>query len=43
VLLIPRFDQRSALLTWTNVAPKYDGVRDDPRFKALVARMKLPE
>ena len=25
-----------------NVSPAFDGIRDDPRFKALVARLKLP-
>ena len=36
------FDQRSGFVAWTNVQPGLDGVRSDPRFKALVARLKLP-
>jgi hypothetical protein len=30
-------------VAWTNVQPELDGVRSDPRFKALVARLKLPD
>ena len=34
-------DDRS-LRAVANVSPAFDGIRDDPRFKALVARLKLP-
>lgn len=27
---------------WANVMPFFDDVRDDPRFPALIARLKLP-
>lgn len=27
---------------YANVTPAFDDIRDDPRFKALVARLKLP-
>ena len=37
------FDQRSGFISIANVNPGFDGVRDDPRFKALVARLKLPD
>jgi serine/threonine protein kinase/tetratricopeptide (TPR) repeat protein len=35
------FDRRE-LVQWVNVDPRYDAVRSDPRFKTLVARLKLP-
>jgi len=35
-------DQRQGFARWMNVAPSFDAVRSDPRFVALVARMKLP-
>jgi serine/threonine protein kinase/tetratricopeptide (TPR) repeat protein len=34
-------DQRQGLVRWLNVSPKFDPVRTDPRFAALVARLKL--
>ena len=37
------FDQRSGYVPWARVQPAFDGIRDDPRFKALVARLKLPD
>jgi len=37
------FDQRAGYVPWANVNPSFDGVHDDPRFKALVARLKLPD
>jgi hypothetical protein len=40
--LTKAFDQRSGYVPWANVLPAFDGVRSDPRFKALVARLKLP-
>jgi len=36
------FDTRAGYVPFLNVAPAFDGVRSDPRFKALVARLKLP-
>jgi eukaryotic-like serine/threonine-protein kinase len=36
------FDQRAGYVPWANVNPAFDGIRSDPRFKALVARLKLP-
>jgi eukaryotic-like serine/threonine-protein kinase len=35
------FEQRE-MVQWVNTDPRYDAVRSDPRFKALVARLKLP-
>jgi serine/threonine-protein kinase len=40
--LTKAFDQRSGFISMANVSPAFDGVRSDPRFKALVARLKLP-
>jgi tetratricopeptide (TPR) repeat protein len=40
--LTKAFDQRSASAAYLNVFPRFDGVRSDPRFKALIARLKLP-
>ncbi len=40
--LTKAFDQRSGYVPWAKVQPAFDGIRDDPRFKALVARLKLP-
>jgi hypothetical protein len=40
--LVKAFDQRSGFISFANVNPGFDGVRDDPRFKALVARLNLP-
>lgn len=40
--LTKSFDERSASAPYVNVSPRFDGVRSDPRFKALVARLKLP-
>jgi tetratricopeptide (TPR) repeat protein len=41
--LTKAFDQRSAYVSAARVQPAFDGIRDDPRFKALVARLKLPD
>jgi tetratricopeptide (TPR) repeat protein len=41
--LTKAFDQRSGFISIANVNPAFDGIRDDPRFKALVARLKLPD
>jgi tetratricopeptide (TPR) repeat protein len=35
-------DERAGYVPWANVQPGFDGIRDDPRFKALIARLKLP-
>jgi serine/threonine-protein kinase len=37
------FDQRSGYIPWAKVQPSFDGIRSDPRFQALVARLKLPD
>lgn len=37
------FDQRSGYVPFANVLPGFDPIRFDPRFKALVARLKLPQ
>jgi predicted Zn-dependent protease len=37
------FDERAGYVPWVRVQPAFDGVRSDPRFKALVARLKLPD
>jgi hypothetical protein len=41
--LTKAFDQRSGFISAANVNPGFDGVRDDPRFKALVSRLQLPK
>jgi hypothetical protein len=41
--LTKAFDQRSDFISIANVSPAFDGIRHDPRFKALVARLKLPD
>jgi hypothetical protein len=40
--LTTAFDQRSGFISASNVNPAFEGVRSDPRFKALVARLRLP-
>ena len=40
--LTKAFDQRVGYVSAANVNPEFDGIRDDPRFKALVARLNLP-
>jgi hypothetical protein len=40
--LTKAFDQRNGYVPAARVQPAFDGIRDDPRFKALVARLKLP-
>jgi hypothetical protein len=41
--LTKAFDQRSGFISMAKFSPLFDGIRDDPRFKALVARLKLPD
>jgi TolB-like protein/Flp pilus assembly protein TadD len=36
-------DDRSGWATWYAVAPAFDDLRDEPRFKAMLKRMGLPE
>jgi hypothetical protein len=40
--LTKAFDQRAGYIPGARVQPAFDGICDDPRFKALVARLKLP-
>jgi hypothetical protein len=35
-------DQRQGFVRWLKVTPEFDAVRTDPRYAALVARLKLP-
>jgi eukaryotic-like serine/threonine-protein kinase len=42
-VLTEAFDQRAGYVPWAKVQPALDGVRDDPRFEALVARLGLPD
>jgi hypothetical protein len=39
-LLGQAYDDRNAALMWVTCLPFYDVIRDDPRFKALVARLR---
>ena len=42
--LMKAFDQRQSYVTWAKVNPLFsDSVRLYPRFKALVARLNLPD
>jgi hypothetical protein len=36
------YDIRNPNMPYISVAPIFDGVRSDPRFRALLQRMKLP-
>lgn len=36
------FDERSHWLVWLRLDPRWDSLRDDPRFDALVRRMNYP-
>jgi len=42
VHLEPAFAAHQMPLLWANVDPAYDPVRDDPRFKGWMAKMKSP-
>src|SRR6266508_1444165 len=35
-------ERRAAVLVWLNVAGEWDALRDDPRFKTLLRRMRFP-
>lgn len=35
-------ERRAAVLVWLNVAGEWDTLRDDPRFQALLSRMRFP-
>ena len=35
------YEERADGLTWINVEPMFDGLRDHPRFQALVKKMRL--
>jgi TolB-like protein/Tfp pilus assembly protein PilF len=37
------FERRVGTITWINVEPKVDPLRDEPRFQALVRRLDFPE
>jgi hypothetical protein len=37
------YDDRSTWLTWIKVDPRFDIVRDDPRYRDLLRRMNLSE
>jgi hypothetical protein len=36
------FDERSHWLVWLRLDPRWDNLRSDPRFSALVSRMNFP-
>jgi len=36
------FEERSSWLVWSNVEPRFDWLRDDPEFVALMQKMKFP-
>ncbi|MFL5506320.1 MAG: TPR end-of-group domain-containing protein, partial [Gemmatimonadales bacterium] len=36
------FEERSHWLVWLRLDPRWDRLRDDPRFAPLVTRMKYP-
>ena len=33
------YEERSAWLAWMNVEPRFDPLREDPRFKQLAAKI----
>jgi len=35
------FQERSSWLAWAGVEPRFDSLRSDPRFQAIITRMKL--
>ena len=36
------YEDRSSWFTWISVDPRFDVIRDDPRYRELMQRMKLP-
>jgi serine/threonine-protein kinase len=36
------YDERGILVAWLKTWPLYDPLRNEPRFKELLARMKYP-
>jgi hypothetical protein len=36
------FDERSHWLVWLRLDPRWENLRGDPRFRAMVQRMKYP-
>ena len=41
--LTKAFDQRQSYIIWARVNPLFDPLRADARFKALLARLNLPD
>jgi hypothetical protein len=37
------YDERGIFAAWLKTWPLYDALRDEPRFKALLARMQFPD
>ena len=35
------YEDHSTWLTWIKVGPRFDGIRDDPRYRDLLRRMRL--
>jgi hypothetical protein len=42
-LLEKAFSERSDMLVYLNVDPRFDRIREDARFKTLVRKVGLPE